>query len=103
MARDRQTLHNKLKEILGSTNVYFQPPENVKLNYPCIIYARNNTYPQYANNSKYLTHDRYEIILIYREPDSALPKALLNSLRYCRLDRHYIQDNLYHDAFNLYY
>lgn len=101
MAKDRASLRRQLKKIVD--NVYFQPPENFKLNYPCIIYTRNNAYPQYANNKKYLNHDRYELILIYRDPDSELPKTLHDTFRYCRLDRHYVQDNLYHDAFNLYY
>lgn len=101
MARDRSALHSELKTILE--NVYFQPPEGFKLEYPCIIYSRNNVYPQFANNKNYIDHDRYELILIYREPDSELPKSVLSHFNYCRLDRHYISDNLYHDAFNLYY
>ena len=102
MAKDRKTLNDRLKEFVGD-NVYFQRPENSKLKYPCIIYTRNNSYPRYANNKRYINYDRYELILIYRDPDSVLPKKLLNGLRYCRLDRHYVEDNLYHDAFNLYY
>ena len=34
----RVDLGNKLKEILGSNNVYFQPPDNLKMVYPCIRY-----------------------------------------------------------------
>lgn len=101
MARDQAALHSELTSILE--NVYFQPPESFKLEYPCITYSRNNVYPQFANNKNYINHDRYELILIYREPNSELPKQILDHFKYCRLDRHYVSDNLYHDAFNLYY
>lgn len=100
----RLDLHEELCEILGSSNVYFQPPESVKLKYDCIIYSRNNVLGNYANNkSNYTAHDRYELIVIYRDPDNDLPKRILKHFNYCRLDRHYVADNLHHDALNLYY
>ena len=38
MAKDRLILHDELITLLGSSNVYFQPPTSIKMNYPCIIY-----------------------------------------------------------------
>lgn len=100
----RLDLHEELCNILGSRNVYFQPPESLKIKYPCIIYSKNNALSTYANNkNNYTKYDRYEIILIYKDPDSDLANDVLEHFGYCRLDRHYIVDNLYHDAFNLYY
>lgn len=37
---NRLNLHEEFATLLGSNNVYFQPPESVKLNYPCIKYSR---------------------------------------------------------------
>ena len=37
----RLNLHNSLIEALGTKSVYFQPPESVKLVYPCIIYEES--------------------------------------------------------------
>lgn len=100
----RLELHEELRALLGSNNVYFQPPESIKLDYDCIIYSKNNVLGNFANNkTNYISHDRYELILIYRDPDSELPKKILEHFKFCRLDRHYVADNLYHDAFNLYY
>ena len=100
----RSVLQTELEELLGNRNVYFQPPESIKLKYDCIIYSKNNVLGNYANNkSNYLAFDRYELILIYKDPDSDLPRKILDHFQYCRLDRHYVADNLYHDAFNLYY
>ena len=38
--KTRYELHEFLCEILGSRNVYFQPPESVKMKYPAIVYER---------------------------------------------------------------
>ena len=34
----RNDLQKLLVEVLGSKNVYFQPPESVKMKYPAIVY-----------------------------------------------------------------
>ena len=41
MLNDRLALHELLCEKLGSRNVYFQPPESIKMKYPAIVYSRN--------------------------------------------------------------
>ena len=48
----RVDLGNKLKEILGSNNVYFQPPDNLKMVYPCIRYRLEggNAFPDNMNS-----------------------------------------------------
>ena len=100
----RLELHEELCDLLNSRNVYFQPPESKKLEYDCIVYNRNNILTQHANNKNlYLGHDRYELIYIYRNPDSQLYRDFLTRFKYCSLNRHFISDNLYHDVFNLYY
>ena len=40
METRRLELDADLRALLGSTNVYFQPPETKKLKYPCFIYER---------------------------------------------------------------
>lgn len=98
----RLELQTILENILGSRNVYFQPPSNTKLSYPCIIYDRSNIESRYANNTKYNTRVRYSLILIGRSPESTLVKELLK-LPYCSYDRFYTADGLNHDSFTLYY
>ena len=36
---NRLDLQALLEDLLGSRNVYYQPPESVKMNYPAIVYA----------------------------------------------------------------
>jgi len=98
----RLSLHQILVNILGSNNVYFQPPETIKLQYPCIIYSRNDIDQKYADNKSYISRVRYSITLITRTPDSGLVKAILE-LPYCSYDRYYAADSLSHDTFVLYY
>jgi len=98
----RLELQTILENILGSRNVYFQPPSNTKLSYPCIIYNRSNIESRYANNAKYNTRVRYSLMLIGRSPESELVEELLK-LPYCSYDRFYTADTLNHDTFTLYY
>ena len=71
---DRITLHNKLVEILGTKNVYFQPPP--KLNYPCIKYELGSQKRIQANNNNYIKKQGYTITLIDYDPDSKFKEKL---------------------------
>lgn len=98
----RLSLQKKLMSILGSSNVYFQPPETLKIQYPCIIYERSNIDKKYADNRTYISMVRYSLTLITRSPESEIVKAILD-LPYCSYDRYYTADGLNHDTFTLYY
>lgn len=97
----RTNLHEKLCELLGSKNVYYQPPSSLKMEYPAIRYSKTRTSPTHADNKKYLLHDVYELTVIDRRADNPVIKKLLE-LQYCSHDRHYIADNLHHDILTLY-
>ena len=99
---DRLTLQNTLETLLGSRNVYYQPPENVEMNYPAIVYSKSNLKPIFANNVVYLTKTSYEIVVIDKRPDNPVIEEL-TKLQYCRYTRHYIAEGLHHDVLNLYY
>ena len=102
MAKSRIDLDALLCEILGSEYVYFQPPENVKLHYPCIIYSFSKFDTKKADNIDYLRGKRYDLTLIHRNPDNNVVEKLQN-LEYCNLDRTFVTENLYHYAFTLFY
>ena len=102
MAKSRIELQTLLEEILGNRNVYFQPPENIKLKYPCIIYDFSKFHTTKADNVDYLRNKRYDITLIHRDPDNDIV-GKIQDLQYCELDRTFVTDNLYHYAFELIY
>lgn len=98
----RLELQTELETILGSRNVYFQPPETIKMAYPCIIYSRNSGDTQFANNKPYTFNIQYRILVVDKNPDSAIPDRIAQ-LPMCTFDRHYVTNNLNHDVFNIYY
>lgn len=101
----RLTLHEKLKEVLGSDRVFFQPPESVKLSYPCIIYNRANGDTEYANDMPYTYRHRYQITIVGQDPDEqiTLVEKMAMALPTVAFERNFVTDNLYHDVFALYY
>ena len=98
---DRLLLQQKLEEILGSKNVYFQPPPSLVMQYPAIRYKLSRIDPIHADNVKYKTNKRYNIILIDINPDSEFVDKLY-ALPFCTFDRFYTANNLNHFSFNLY-
>lgn len=100
--RPRLELHELLCGILGSRNVYFQPPGTTKMKYPAIRYAREDIMKTPADNLPYGLTTAYEIIVIDEDPDSKVVEAVAQ-LPQCRFIRHYVADRLNHDVFLLYY
>ena len=92
-----------LQDILGEDGkAYFQPPENVLLKYPCIIYHVSNGDSIYADNIPYRSTTRYQVTIIDRDPDSEI-RDRVAKLRMCTWDRSFRQKDLNHDIFNLYF
>lgn len=100
--RLNQNLQNKLIEILGSENVYYQPPKSTLMAYPAIRYTMKNIDTTNANDKVYLMKTSYEIIVIDKLPNNPAIKELLK-LPYCKYVRSYKADNLYHDVLILYF
>ena len=99
---NRLDLQSLLEELLGSRNVYYMPPEGLKMQYDAIRYSKQNIVKTYANNGAYSMKDCYELIVIAKLPDHPVIKKLL-SLPYCSYNRHYVADNLNHDVLTIYY
>lgn len=98
----RPNLQIILEELLGSRNAYYQPPENVRMNYPAIRYTKSRIEGKYADDKRYKNLTRYELIVIDRMPDNPVINKLLE-LPYCSHDRWYVANNLNHDVLTLYY
>lgn len=98
----RLELHEDLCEILGSRNVYYNPPASVKMKYPAIVYSRDTINTQHADNAVYNQKTAYSVTVVDPDPDSAYIDPI-SKLPLCRFSRHYVADNLNHDTFILYY
>ncbi len=102
MARSREELQKILEDLSGSRNVYFQPPESLKIKYPAIVYSRTSIQNVFADNSAYKGHTVYQITVIDEDPDSELTEAV-SKLPLCSCNRHFASDNLNHDVFTIYF
>lgn len=98
----RVDLQLLLESILGSENVYFQPPASVSMKYPAIVYSRDDIENFNANNGVYAQSTAYMVTVIDKNPDSEYVKKV-SQLPLCSYDRHYVADNLNHDVFTLYF
>ena len=98
----RLELQNKLEELLGSRNVYYQAPPSTGMNYPAILYSKEGLKTEYANGVKYSTKTKYQAIVIDKRPDNPVINKILE-LPYSSYDRSYNSDNLYHDTLTLFY
>ena len=99
---NRLALHEELCNILGSRNVYFQPPENIKINYPAIVYSRDKIENLHADDIVYKQNKSYQITVIDRDPDSEVVNKI-SQLPMCAHNTNFVSDNLNHDVFTLYY
>ena len=99
---DRLELQSLLEKLLGSKNVYYQPPESIKMKYQAIKYSKKKIKSTHANDGKYSMKDCYQLMVIAKLPDNPVIKKLLE-LPYCSYDRYYVADNLNHDVLTIYY
>lgn len=100
--RSRLELQSLLEKVIGNRNVYFQPPNNLRMHYPAIRYSLSNVSNRHADNTPYTQYNEYELTIIDYDPDSPIVKAV-SSLPFCRFDRSYKADNLNHTIFKLYF
>jgi len=98
----RIQLQTLLESVLGSRNVYFQPPPTVEMKYPCIVYNLDNMDTRFADNYPYKLEKRYVLTIIDKDPDSLIPDRIA-LLQKCTFDRHFVTDNLNHNIFTIYF
>lgn len=98
----RLELQSILEDLLGSRNVHFQPPEDLSIQYPAIVYSLGGLENIHANDRVYKQSLRYEVTVIDANPDNEIYKQV-SVLPMCRFDRHFKSDNLNHYVFTLYF
>lgn len=99
--KTRIDLQTMLENIVESRRVYFQPPENLVIKYPCVVYSIRNVKNVYADDDIYKQDFYYELIVIDSDPDSEIFKKLCK-IKECKFRNFYISDNLNHFVFDIY-
>lgn len=98
--KSRLELHQALVDILGTKEVYYQPPSSIQMKYPAIVYSRADIRNTSANNKTYIQKHVYTITVMDRNPDSPIVEAI-SKLPNCRYDRPFKADNINHDVFTI--
>lgn len=98
----RITLHEELVNLLGTSHVYYQPPENITMEYPAIVYERYNLNQKYSGNSVYNVRAEYHVTVIDSDPDSIIVDKM-SKFRTSKFLRHYKSNGLNHDVFKIFY
>ena len=99
----RTELHEVLCGLLGNRRAYYQPPESIRLSYPCIVYSEKIPSILHADNRPYKTDRCYKITLISGDPDEPLRFNLEQLPMIRMLTEPYTSDNLHHFVYQLYY
>lgn len=109
MGKTRLELDAELRELLSDeygpngVNLYFQQPSGDRMKYPCIVYSRNNTGVDRADNRRYRSFTRYTLTWMGTSPSGPLIDKLLDRFKYCSHDNTYAINGLNHDVFTIYY
>ena len=99
--QQRLKLSAKLHEL--AKNVYFQPPSNKELKYPCIIYKLMPGDTDFADNMPFIFKPQWQITLIDYVPNNPIRYQLAMSLPTIIFVNHFVSDELNHDVFQLYF
>ena len=105
---DRRFKFQSLLETLLGTEpeqklrVYFQPPNDGQMAYPCIVYERGQADSRFAGNSLYHYFKRYTVTVITEDPDSPIPDAVA-TLPLCSHSTFFVANNLNHDVFDVFF
>lgn len=97
----RDEFHIRLQSIAPYYRIYFQPPSDIKMAYPAIVYELDRVVKKRADNRSYLQNRRYQVKLITKNPDDPVFDALA-SLVHSEFERHYTLESLNHFVFNIY-
>lgn len=96
----RLELQTLLETLLGSENVYFQPPPGYLMSYPCIVFNLSNIRSKHGDNIPYKLDNQYMITVIDANPDTEIPQKVARLSR-CSFDRSFASENLNHYVFNI--
>lgn len=103
---NRIQFHNTLIAWLGSSlptgHLYFQPPENIQIQYPAVVYNRNKIQNKHGDNIIYAQGTEYQITVIDKDPDSEIVDKI-SKFPTCRYVRHFVTSQLNHDVFVITY
>lgn len=101
--RSHYDLQAELSKIENVKQVYWDPPESLKLEYPCIVVSQSNVFKRFANNGRYIRIPGYDVMVIDPDTDSEIYLEVLNRFKYCDEKVPFEADGLSHWPLLIYY
>lgn len=100
----REQLQALLQEVSGypESQVHFQPPNGMEMEYPAIVYSRRRAETDFADNLPYHVTQGYTVTVIDKDPDNDV-RSKIAALPYCSHERWYANDGLNHDVYTLFF
>lgn len=90
------------EEIEAGSRAYFQPPQNVQMVYPAIVYKLDFEKAFHADNAPFARKPRYMVTVISRDPQHPA-RDLVASLPSATFERQFPADELNHVIYNLFF
>ena len=91
------------QDYLGYQHTYFEPPEEVRMQYDAVVYENQGMDVRRANNKSYLIRPTYQVTIISRDAETLLPRMIQEHFERCNPGRPFVRDNLYHFPFTIVY
>ena len=86
-----------------ASHVYFQPPSDLRMMFPCIVYSKKSNKVTRANNHSYNSRQEYQLTIIERDPDSDLADKVVSHFQYSSIGTYFVVDSLHQTTINLYF
>lgn len=105
LSKPRRLLLQKLLEDISGlpeSQVHFQPPTGMEMEWPVVTYSRGRADTDFADNLPYRSAQSYTVTVIHPDPDNEI-KDKVAALPYCSFDRWYATDGLNHDVYTLFF
>lgn len=98
---NRIKLHRELEQF--QLPLYFSPPADKVMTYPCIVYSKIIPSIIFANDNIYKNTQEYQLTVVERDPDSNKADLINDHFRYSTITNKIIFDKLYQTTIKLYY
>lgn len=103
----RLGLHTLLENTFPEADdIYYQPPGNIPLARPCIVYEPKAYEPKYANNTAFITNRRFQVMFMSNLPfgyfNTKLMFGLIDQGLIVSDNRSYVSSDIVHEVFDIY-
>ena len=103
--QNRLFLHSLLQSAFPDVTIYYRPPGNILLEYPCIVYEKKAAEPSFSNMTTYVIGTRYQLSFLSKLPGYSNTQLMYVALHGQGLvvtsNDSYESDDIVHDVFNV--